>query len=220
MDLSGASPNGMAPALQAGIDAGSSPVASIYRTEGDGRKRPAEEARCGSCGDSFLRRAGQKNPQKFCNPTCAANARRRRIGLTCANCGKLFTKKKQRVFTTKHGLHFCSRKCKDFAQSVDGTCEAIKPPHYGRANFIHNAETLIDRTENPTCSQCGDRRRYCLVVHHIDADRTNNQSSNLEILCGSCHMTRHLVLVDGIWKHNSAYLAPRNLLDKFQTEKL
>jgi 5-methylcytosine-specific restriction endonuclease McrA len=36
---------------------------------------------------------------------------------------------------------------------------------------------------------CGSEEHIC--VHHSDEDRTNNELSNLEILCRSCHAIRH-----------------------------
>lgn len=39
------------------------------------------------------------------------------------------------------------------------------------------------------CTSCGSTRNLC--VHHIDENRRNNTSSNLECLCKKCHQLRH-----------------------------
>ncbi len=45
------------------------------------------------------------------------------------------------------------------------------------------------------CNRCGYAEHLeILVAHHVDRDRTNNQVSNLEILCPTCHAVAHLLL--------------------------
>jgi len=39
------------------------------------------------------------------------------------------------------------------------------------------------------CNRCGSKK--LLLVHHKDEDRTNNNLSNLEILCKKCHQNHH-----------------------------
>lgn len=41
----------------------------------------------------------------------------------------------------------------------------------------------------PICNKCGSKKN--IVVHHRDYDRTNNDISNLEILCKECHTSYH-----------------------------
>ena len=44
-----------------------------------------------------------------------------------------------------------------------------------------------------TCWRCGDTKEdgKKIDIHHIDADRNNNDIYNLEALCGSCHRKEH-----------------------------
>lgn len=39
------------------------------------------------------------------------------------------------------------------------------------------------------CSKCNSKRN--IHVHHIDENRKNNELSNLQVLCASCHMKKH-----------------------------
>ncbi len=39
------------------------------------------------------------------------------------------------------------------------------------------------------CNRCGTEER--LVIHHKDNNPTNNNHTNLEILCGYCHRIHH-----------------------------
>lgn len=41
------------------------------------------------------------------------------------------------------------------------------------------------------CNRCMSEKNLC--VHHKDRDRHNNEVSNLEIMCKSCHQKEHLV---------------------------
>jgi NAD-dependent SIR2 family protein deacetylase len=40
-----------------------------------------------------------------------------------------------------------------------------------------------------SCAECGARRH--LTVHHLDENPNNNASSNLQVLCVSCHEKLH-----------------------------
>jgi hypothetical protein len=63
-----------------------------------------------------------------------------------------------------------------------------------------------------TC--CGDKRRYLLCVHHIDRNRENNSLENLEVVCGSCHMKRHLAFNEkkNRWVYRPKFITPRDKL--------
>jgi 5-methylcytosine-specific restriction endonuclease McrA len=108
-------------------------------------------------------------------------------------------------------LYFCSRKCKDDAQKIGGVQE-IMPPHYGRSNGKNVYKNLIENTCSPTCIGCSEINKYLLCVHHIDGNRNNNALSNLEIVCGNCHIKRHLKLINGEWVYDCDYLTDRDLL--------
>jgi len=48
-----------------------------------------------------------------------------------------------------------------------------------------------------TCQDCGERRKYWgkyLHVHHVDADKTNNDPGNLISLCDRCYRERHRLM--------------------------
>jgi len=55
------------------------------------------------------------------------------------------------------------------------------------------ARKIRDR-DKWTCQDCGEQRvkwGIHLHVHHIDADKTNNDPGNLISLCDECHQERH-----------------------------
>lgn len=55
----------------------------------------------------------------------------------------------------------------------------------------------IKNRDNWTCQDCSIKQNDLtksgkwLLVHHIDADKSNLEMSNLVTLCKSCHLTRH-----------------------------
>ncbi len=166
--------------------------------------RKLVEANCIHCNKIILTRPDRV--KKFCSKLCKKI--HRNVEVKCTNCGKLTLKKKSALANSKHEIYFCSRECKDFAQSIKGGCEIIRPSHYGNGG-LHFYKSLINKTDNPKCCDCGETKRYTLCVHHIDSDRENNSVDNLEIVCANCHMKRHLKLIDGEWQYGAKYLTPR-----------
>jgi hypothetical protein len=172
-----------------------------------GVRRRAERASCVRCSTSFLRRLNRQD-KLYCSSACAQLARRKRVSAVCEQCGSTFERTAERLGKPRHGFNFCSRECKDAAQRLDGGVAAIRPPHYGSG--ITNYRGKVDLTLG--CWGCGEQRPYVLLVHHIDGDRNNNVASNLEVVCGTCHMLRHLKQVDGQWRYDSYALTPREMI--------
>lgn len=167
------------------------------------RKRKGVMKICPICNCNFPSRLNSS--KKFCSIVCSNKSTQKRVELECAWCKKRF----KRAISKSKGIVFCSRNCKDTAQRLDGIKE-IHPPHYGsKYNTYHE---LINRTKNPYCIDCKIDKRYLLMVHHMDGNRNNNEIENLEIVCGNCHMKRHLQLVENAWLYRTAALTPRELL--------
>ena len=40
------------------------------------------------------------------------------------------------------------------------------------------------------------------VVHHVDGNRDNNVTNNLEVVCHNCHIKRHLKKVGDEWSYD------------------
>lgn len=187
-----------------------------FIVELDGKRRKAEEHACENtkCNKQFLRRAGGVYKKRFCSPKCSHEAQKIRISLICHECGKKIEKTKSKMTGSKHGIYFCSRKCKEKSQSLNGNCPQIRPSHYGSNENNKLYVSLIGKTENPKCIGCGEDKRYLLSVHHIDGNRKNNplDGSNWEMVCYNCHAKRHLKKINGKWAVNLKSLTPRNEL--------
>jgi len=158
--------------------------------------------KCLHCNSNFLApiKEVKRGNGRFCSIKCGAlyNGAKRpksKPNTTCAFCDKAFYKSPSKLKNSRSGLHFCCRKHKDAAQRLGGI-EEIMPPHYGTSNGKQTYRKLALENMPNLCNRCGyDHFVQALVVHHIDHDRNNNDLSNLEILCPTCHWEHHLGLV-------------------------
>lgn len=177
--------------------------------DNEGRRRQGKAYTCQLCEKKFIRRLNPiGSAPKYCSPECSLKSRYRRKKVVCSYCGKCFEKRTKKI--TKHGLHFCSRKCKDTAQRLEEGCSEIWPPHYGRGQgkYTYRRKAMV----NQKCADCGESRLFMLVVHHIDGNRNNNQPENLEVVCYNHHAARHLKFTAKGWVFNFAALTPREKL--------
>lgn len=114
-----------------------------------------------------------------------------RVEVECAYCGKKIIREKNWNKGNKTNLAFCCREHKMLAQRLGGI---LVPSHYGTAGRTSaSADTnsyrlLAFRSYPHECEICGySEFEDILEVHHIDEDRSNNNLSNLIILCPNCH---------------------------------
>jgi len=185
-----------------------------YLIDKNGRRRKAEKSKCEFCNKLFLRRVYEKRLRKYCSPECFYKDSRKRTKLKCHTCGKAFERQISHLRNAKHGFFFCSRKCKEKAQSLNGNCPQIRPNHYGTSKKRRSCRNLINNAKNPRCLDCKENKKYLLITHHKDGNNNNSNKNNIEIVCGKCHMKRHLRLVNNEWIFDTKFLTPRKLLKK------
>lgn len=106
----------------------------------------------------------------------------------CDYCHKSYYEKPSHY--EKSSFHFCSRACKDTAQSLQGgeKFKNMRPLHYRINNSIANYRKKAFSKYSHCCAVCGwNEDEDILEVHHIDENRQNNDIDNLIILCPVCH---------------------------------
>lgn len=162
----------------------------------DGKKRRLYLRYCENCKEPYY--GSTHNKLKFCSLTCAQPGRES-VEVTCVYCKTTFKKFKSNLKKSKSGLRFCSRVCKNKAQSIDdGNCSAIQPEHYGTSELKYRK--IAFRHHPARCNRCGYNRHIpVLRVHHIDRNRKNGKPENLEILCPTCHEEEHYTAHDGMY---------------------
>jgi|SRR5712691_2303505 len=132
---------------------------------------------CKTCNKQFYVSILRKDTAKYCSRTCYYKAKYGSIEIVCPVCDKTF--KRSPSHTQKH----CSPRCKNIALRQQ------KASHANGAVKKINKMGLRER-----CCACGySKYPQILEVHHIDHHRSNNDWSNLTLLCPNCHKINHFV---------------------------
>jgi len=133
---------------------------------------------------------------KFCTQKCSsiynrAHEIKSEPNVICAHCKKSFYMNETKKKNSKSGFHFCCREHKDLAQCIGGIKE-IMPPHYGTGSPENTYRRIAFASKPKVCERCSyDKHEAAIIVHHRDHDRSNNDLSNLEVLCAICHAIEH-----------------------------
>src|ERR1700677_1710633 len=156
----------------------------IITTEYDGKPRRMYLKQCACCQTDFY--APKHRTRRYCSQACFGKASRNRVEVRCAQCGTLHEKPLNKLDNSIHRVYFCSRECKDLAQSVLGKCPEIRPEHYGDGASCYRNRAL--KHYGSECNLCGySGLKIMLDVHHKDGNRENPSIENLEVLCVWCH---------------------------------
>lgn len=104
----------------------------------------------------------------------------KQIEKQCLCCGISFLTEKR---STREQV-VCSRACSNtyFRSGKNNGNFIDSPNNYRNKAFKHYL---------PICVRCGVDNILALEVHHKDRDRSNNDLSNLEIICANCHTIEH-----------------------------
>lgn len=176
-------------------------IKESYEIEYGTRKRWFNYYTCDCCEKEYRKQkrlAEGAKMEHFCSKECYwdfVNPNNARIEVTCAHCGINFMKLKSKLSGSKSGLYFCCREHKDLAQTY---LKEIQPGHYGVGTGEYSYRDKALRQLENKCNECGYDNVNALEVHHKDKDRSNNDISNLEILCANCHTLEHKGLRTGV----------------------
>lgn len=139
---------------------------------------PSKTKKCPQCGANFVI---ERSERKFCSNSCKHIARNNKVIINCLGC-----KQEMLIRPCEVGKRTCcSRKCrKEYAKALRH--QGVAGSH---ASYRKTAYELYDER----CCFCGYAEYpEILVVHHLDADRSNNHPDNLAIVCPTCHAVAHL----------------------------
>lgn len=153
---------------------------------------------CVRCGAALTRRRKKSGKwesvpeftgRQFCSRACA-NSRLAKAEPDhpplCQQCGVPLLRKRRpcggmESIPTLMRRRFCNATCMGRFAAPDGA----KPVCV--ANAGHNKARR--RKKRVCCERCGSGER--LEVHHKDKNPSNNETSNLEVLCVPCHKKHH-----------------------------
>jgi len=148
---------------------------------------------CELCGNEFKHYSWDK--QRYCSKDCAY--KKSKVEQVCLVCDKITLKSKS--LSNRNNKNYCSRECYNLRNV------AAKRLKRGTAFW----ENLLN---NSSC-ECGENKTYLLQIHHIDGNHQNNDMENLEIVCPTCHVKRHLKKNKlGKWIYHPKSLTDRQLL--------
>lgn len=134
---------------------------------------------CTVCKQTIYRRPSEINAGSvFCSSVCYGKANRKEI--PCVICSK--------PILAGANKKTCSRACANTSRT--GITYKIGRPRDKAKDFRTIKLGLID-LRGPVCERCGYFKYEILHVHHKDRDRSNNDFSNLEIICPNCHYEEH-----------------------------
>ena len=146
-----------------------------------------KKVNCSVCGEEYeisLKRYNQKlkdNTAFYCSDLCRSH--KGSILCHCATCGIEVWRSKSQFEKSKTGNIYCSKSCANSNNNhLFKTGE--NHPNYNGVGYRQRAFDVYEHK----CVVCGyDEEERILEVHHIDEDRSNNDVSNLCILCPNCH---------------------------------
>lgn len=147
---------------------------------------------CQQCNKTFTSNKIYITRSKYCSHECSNLAKLKdRVKVQCNHCGK--DKHVPEITAAKRQYFFCNVECREtfFAQTKHN--RGIHKPHNGLSSPSTYRKRAFANYKHE-CARCGyNKHKEVLQVHHKDKDRTNNDLSNLIILCPTCHSETHKV---------------------------
>ncbi len=143
------------------------------------KRKPNTE--CLVCKKAIYRRPAileANNGQVFCSSTCFGLHCRKEQ--PCIICGKL-------ILASSH-KKTCSRTCSNKYRV--GIKYKIGRPR-DKAQSERSIKIRLLEIRGKVCEKCSYNKQEILQVHHKDRDRSNNNLSNLELVCPNCHYEEH-----------------------------
>lgn len=146
---------------------------------------------CYSCGVTVKRRRSQSYTNVFCSSNCQAKQQRTGHIINCHTCKKEVYKSKSDLKKSKSGNYFCTRTCATISKNTGRV--GPKHPSYTHGTGTYRTYALSYYPHECNNSSCPVRGAgipiptKMLDVDHIDSNRSNNNISNLQVLCVWCH---------------------------------
>lgn len=141
-------------------------------------RRSNIKLKCLKCGYEWETIAG--NVINKYDGRCKECVKKERTNLSCALCGKKFSRSPHQIKSNKSGFFYCSRECGNKHKNI-----LVQEEYPISVNNYRQRAMQYYPNYCAVCEWKEDIR--ILEVHHIDENRNNNDIKNLIILCPICH---------------------------------
>jgi hypothetical protein len=161
------------------------------------KPRMGEIKHCKVCTTEFYVPQYRIKTAKFCSLDCQNHKQYEKHRFSCNGCGKVVITSPSR---RNYNKRFCSLECRESRRKTD-----VERRKATKAYNISKRGNMQGRSfrkhvfvlKEKKCMICGyDEYDFCLDLHHIDKDCTNNKIENIAILCAMCHRKLHKGLIN------------------------
>lgn len=156
------------------------------------KKRTGKIIICAACAKDFYVPKYRIETAKFCSLECQNHKQYNKFSFNCFTCNKEVLSPPSRKSRNKR---FCSLDCThanrmsvmERRRKIKAIA-ALKRGSKSNRSLRRNVFLVKDKV----CQVCNyDEYDFCLDVHHIDNDPTNNEIDNIAVLCCICHRKLH-----------------------------
>jgi hypothetical protein len=152
---------------------------------------------CKACDKEFYVPKYRSDTAKFCSLFCQNHKQHDKYVFECKSCGKKCETSPSRRYQNKK---FCSLQCRE-AKVMN---EKERRKKIKAINIVSRGHTkartvrkYISQFKEMKCEFCGyDEYEFCLDMHHLDHNPTNNHPDNIGILCCMCHRKLHKGVIE------------------------
>ena len=171
-----------------------------------GKIRNGITKNCKVCEKEFYVPSYRSETAKFCSIDCQNHKQHDKWIFNCLGCGKECIFPPCRKYENKK---FCSMACRtSVSMSImerrkqQKLC-IIKKRGFSSSRTVRNSIFKIIKKK---CEVCGyNQYDFCLDIHHIDENPSNNMLDNLIILCVICHRKHHKGIIDAVAERKKEY---------------
>jgi hypothetical protein len=161
-----------------------------------GKERNGVNINCIACRKEFYVPNYRKDSAKFCSHECQNHRQYDKHVFNCKSCGKKVVTSPSRKIASKK---FCSLECREAnAMGIKERRKQIKALSKLKrgSSGSRDLRKYVFLFVPKICEICRyDEYDFCLDLHHIDEDPTNNELDNISVLCCMCHRKLHKGLI-------------------------
>lgn len=152
---------------------------------------------CVACNKEFYIPNYRRLTAKFCSIECQNHKQYDKHVFNCLACGKQVVTSPSRKISSKK---FCSLDCRESnaigikeRRKLSRALTKLKRGSSSNRGLRAHVFCIKDKV----CQVCGyDEYDFCLDLHHIDEDPTNNEINNIAVLCCICHRKIHKKIIN------------------------